>query len=53
MTNKIGACVTDIVSIAQGSGSFEERFGKVEYRIRDLLLDARACTHKITIGDAT
>jgi hypothetical protein len=40
MTNKIGACVTDIVSIAQGSGSFEEGFGKAEYRIRDFVLDA-------------
>jgi hypothetical protein len=40
MPNKIGACVTDIVSIAQGSGSLEERRGKAEFRIRDLLLDA-------------
>jgi len=40
MTNKIGTCVTDIVSIAQRSGALEERFGKAEFRIGDLLRDA-------------
>ena len=41
MTNKIGTCVTDIVSIAQRSGALEEKLTTAKSRIDQLYRDAK------------
>jgi hypothetical protein len=42
MTDKIGSCIADIISISRGSDMPEQQRARAERRIADLLRDANA-----------